>query len=99
MQQITSPSSFKDQLKVYCLRSRDSIKPDVLEKKLGQSITSSVETNSGFWKIGESLKDISRVSSMKCSIKAPALCNTCVYVLIEIYLKLSNCLCPKSSKF
>ena len=56
MQQITSPSSFKDQLKVYCLRSRDSIKPDGLEKKLGQSITSSVETNSGFWKIGESFK-------------------------------------------
>ena len=56
MQQITSPSSFKDQFKVYCLRSRDSIKPDVLEKKLGQSITSSVETNSGFWKIGESFK-------------------------------------------
>ena len=65
----------------------------VLKKMLGQSITLSVETNSGFWKIGESLKDISRVSSRKCSIKAPALCNTCVYVLIEIYLKLSIIAC------
>ena len=35
IQQITSPSSFKDQLKVYCLRSRDSIKPDGLEKNVG----------------------------------------------------------------